>query len=72
MFDINRAFEQTEPVQYPANFRQVAAELDDSGAIVTGEPGCYPVLLERRRDHRKRVVARDQRDPRCGRDGGQG
>ena len=72
MLDIDRRVEKTEPVQYPANFREVAAELDYRSGIAGGESGRDLVLFERRRNNREGVIPRDQRDFRGGGRGGQG
>src|ERR1700758_1635961 len=72
MLDINRNIEKAEPVQYPTHFRDVTAELDYRGGIAGGEPGCDLVLVERRWDHRERVIPSGQRDCCGGRAGGQG
>ena len=39
VLDINRRVEKTEPVQYPVNFREMAAELHYRSGIAGGEFG---------------------------------
>src|SRR5436853_7797750 len=72
MLDVSRTIEKTQAVEYLPSLCDMAPDLDDRSGIAGGEPACDLVLVERRWDHRERVISREQRNFRGGGAGSHG